>query len=68
MKVLPFGIVTAALLAMGCTKKPTPDFEASAQGTAIAPDGTEIRSIVLYAGVNLSGQTGKCTFGGLLMP
>jgi hypothetical protein len=46
----------------------TPDFEASAQGTAIAPDGTEIRSIVLYAGVNLNGQTGKCTFGGLIMP
>ena len=46
----------------------TPDFEASAQGTAVAPDGTEIRSIVLYAGVNLYGQIGKCAFGGLILP
>lgn len=44
----------------------TPDFEASAQGTAVAPDGTEIRSMVLYSGVNLYGQIGKCAFGGLI--
>ena len=41
-----------------------PQFESSADGSAAAPDGTEIRSIVFYAGVNLLGQTGRCTFGG----
>ncbi len=41
-----------------------PQFESSADGSAVAPDGTEIRSIVFYAGVNLLGQTGRCTFGG----
>jgi hypothetical protein len=43
-------------------------FESSARGTAVAPDGTEIRSIVFYAGVNLFGLAGDpakpCTFGG----
>jgi hypothetical protein len=41
-----------------------PQFESSADGTAIAPDGTEIRSIVFYAGVNLFGAPGHCSFGG----
>ena len=41
-----------------------PQFESSADGTAIAPDGTEIRSIVFYAGVNLFGSPGHCSFGG----
>jgi hypothetical protein len=40
-------------------------FESSARGTAVAPDGTEIRSIVFYAGLNLFGHVGRCTFGGL---
>jgi hypothetical protein len=40
-------------------------FEASAQGTAVAPDGSEIRSMIFYAGLNLYGQTGRCTFGGM---
>ena len=43
-----------------------PQFESSAYGTAVAPDGTEIRSMVFYVGVNLFGQPpGRCTFGGL---
>lgn len=42
----------------------TPQFESSADGTAIAPDGTEIRSMIFYSGLNLDGQTGRCTFGG----
>jgi hypothetical protein len=41
-----------------------PQFESSADGTALAPDGTEIRSIVFYTGLNLFGQVGRCTFGG----
>jgi hypothetical protein len=45
-----------------------PQFEASADGTAVAPDGTEIRSIVLYVGINLFGQPpGRCTFGGFAL-
>jgi hypothetical protein len=40
-------------------------FEASAQGTAVAPDGTEIRSMIFYAGLNLNGQAGRCSFGGM---
>jgi hypothetical protein len=42
-----------------------PQFESAARGTAVAPDGSEIRSMVLYAGLNLFGQVGRCTFGGL---
>jgi hypothetical protein len=42
-----------------------PQFEASAQGSAVAPDGTEIRSMILYTGLNLDGLTGRCTFGGM---
>jgi len=42
-----------------------PQFESAARGTAIAPDGSEIRSMVLYAGLNLFGDVGRCTFGGL---
>jgi hypothetical protein len=44
-----------------------PQFESSAYGTAIAPDGTEIRSMIVYAGVNLFGQTGRCSFGGFVI-
>ena len=40
-------------------------FESSARATAVAPDGSEIREMVLYTGVNLFGQVGRCTFGGL---
>jgi hypothetical protein len=42
----------------------TQQFEASAQGSAVAPDGTDIRSMIFYAGLNLYGQVG-CTFGGM---
>ena len=45
-----------------------PQFEASADGTAVAPDGSEIRSIVLYAGLNVFGRPGTCTFGGFVIP
>ena len=41
-----------------------PQFESSADGTAIAPDGTEIRSIVFWAGVNIFHKPGTCSFGG----
>ena len=44
-----------------------PQFESSAAGSAVAPDGTEIRSIVLYTGLNLFGQAGSCTFGGFFI-
>jgi hypothetical protein len=40
-------------------------FESSARATAVAPDGSEIRSMVLYAGLNLFGEIGRCQFGGL---
>jgi hypothetical protein len=40
-------------------------FESSADGTAVAPDGTEIRSMIFYSGLNLDGQAGPCTFGGM---
>ena len=45
-----------------------PQFEASAYGTAVAPDGSEIRSFVLYTGLNLFAQPGTCTFGGIVIP
>jgi hypothetical protein len=45
----------------------TPDFESSADGTLVAPDGTEIRSAVLHAGVNIHGQPNKCFFGGFFV-
>jgi hypothetical protein len=44
-----------------------PDFESSADGTLVAPDGTEIRSAVVYAGVNTFGQPNRCFFGGILV-
>jgi hypothetical protein len=45
----------------------TPLFESSAAGSAVAPSGSEIRSIILYVGVNLFGQPGSCTFGGFFI-
>jgi hypothetical protein len=42
----------------------TPVFESSAKGTAVAPSGAEIRSIVFYTGLNVLGDIGRCTFGG----
>lgn len=41
-----------------------PQFESSARATAVAADGTDIRSMVLYAGLNVFGQVGRCQFGG----
>ena len=42
----------------------TPAFDANEDGTAIAPDGTEILGQGLYVGVNVLGQAGQCRFGG----
>jgi hypothetical protein len=42
-----------------------PQFESSARATAVAPDGSEIRSMVLYTGLNLFNEPGRCTFGGI---
>jgi hypothetical protein len=39
-------------------------FKAEDDGTAVAPSGSEIRSITWYAGINLFNTTGRCTFGG----
>ena len=44
-----------------------PDFESSADGTLAAPDGTEVRSAVVQAGVNIYGEAGKCAFGGFFL-
>jgi hypothetical protein len=41
-----------------------PQFESSARATAVAADGTDIRSMVLYAGLNVFGEVGRCQFGG----
>ena len=42
----------------------TPGFDANEDGTAIAPDGTEILGQGLYVGVNVLNQVGQCRFGG----
>jgi hypothetical protein len=42
-----------------------PTFKASNDGTLIAPAGSEVRSIVIYTGINIFGQKGRCYFGGL---
>jgi hypothetical protein len=42
----------------------TPEIDANEDGTAIAPDGTEILGQGLYVGVNVLGQPGQCRFGG----
>jgi hypothetical protein len=44
-----------------------PGFESSADGTFVAPDGTQVRSAVVQAGVNVYGDDGKCTFGGFFL-
>jgi len=44
-----------------------PEFESSAAGSAVAPSGSEIRSIILYTGLNLFGRPGRCTFGGFFI-
>ena len=44
-----------------------PDFESSADGTLAAPDGTEVRSAVVQAGVNIFGEPDKCFFGGFFL-
>ena len=42
----------------------TPALDANEDGTAIAPDGTEILGQGLYVGVNVLAQPGRCRFGG----
>ena len=42
-----------------------PSFKASDDGTLIAPAGSEVRSIVIYTGLNIFGKKGRCYFGGL---
>jgi hypothetical protein len=41
-----------------------PVFKAEDDGTAVAPSGSEIRSITWYVGINLFNTAGRCTFGG----
>jgi hypothetical protein len=48
--------------AEGPTGKPV--FKAEDDGTAVAPGGSEVRSITWYIGVNLFNTTGRCYFGG----
>jgi hypothetical protein len=45
----------------------TPAFAASADGTFGAPDGTEVRSAGVYAGVNIFGEQDRCFFGGYFL-
>jgi hypothetical protein len=45
----------------------TPGFAASADGTFGAPDGTEVRSAVVHAGVNVFGEPDRCFFGGFFL-
>jgi hypothetical protein len=42
----------------------TPMFKAEDDGTAVAPSGSEVRSITWYVGVNLFNTSGRCYFGG----
>ena len=50
---------------MGVLNPATPEEDrAFVDGTAIAPDGTEIVGSELYAGVNILNQPGVCRFGG----
>lgn len=42
----------------------TPAIDANEDGTAIAPDGTEILGQGLYVGVNVLNQVSQCRFGG----
>lgn len=44
----------------------TPELDANEDGTAIAPDGTEILGQGLYVGVNVLGEAGRCRFGGTI--
>jgi hypothetical protein len=39
-------------------------FKAEDDGTAVAPSGSEVRSITWYVGVNLFNTSGRCYFGG----
>jgi hypothetical protein len=41
-----------------------PAFKAEDDGTAVAPGGSEVRSITWYVGINLFNKAGRCTFGG----
>jgi hypothetical protein len=41
-----------------------PAFRAENDGTAVAPNGAEVRETVWYVGVNIFNQPGRCYFGG----
>jgi len=45
----------------------TPGFAASADGTFATPEGTEVRSAAVHAGVNIFGEPDKCFFGGFFL-
>jgi len=42
-----------------------PSFKTSDDGTLIAPSGSEVRSVVIYSGLNIFNKKGRCYFGGL---
>ena len=42
-----------------------PSFKSSDDGTLIAPSGSEVRSVVIYSGLNIFNKKGRCYFGGL---
>ena len=44
----------------------TPELDANEDGTAIAPDGTEILGQGLYVGVTVLGAAGRGRFGGTI--
>jgi hypothetical protein len=44
----------------------TPIFDQENDGSAIAPDGTEILGQEFYVGVNVLNQAGRCRYGGTL--
>jgi len=41
-----------------------PAFKAEDDGTAVAPGGSEVRSITWYVGINLFNKAGRCSYGG----
>jgi hypothetical protein len=55
---------TLKFLETTSTPTGTAAFDANEDGTAIAPDGTEILGQGLYVGVNVLDQLGVCRFGG----
>jgi hypothetical protein len=44
-----------------------PAFGGTGSGHVLLADGTEVSALSLYAGVNLQGLAGRCTFGGTVI-